>query len=73
MNTVRDELLEVIGQLSSQAPEFRLGQLVVNLSTIARGATVEAPWDVEDEELLAATRRLLANLADRNSSVTPAR
>lgn len=33
--------------------------LVANVATSARGPQVEALWDSEDEELLAAARRLL--------------
>jgi hypothetical protein len=63
MNKPREELLQAIAELSVAFPDWRFGQLVANVATAARGAQVEAIWDSEDEELLAAARRLL----ERNS------
>ncbi len=57
MSTTRTELLKVLGELSDACPEMRMGQLIANLATLARGAAVEAIWDAEDEELLAAAQR----------------
>ena len=65
----RGELLAAIAELSELAPELRLGQLIANLATLARGAKVEAVWDAEDDELLAAARRLQENYRGRNESV----
>jgi hypothetical protein len=59
MNPVRQDILRALGELSEAFPEWRLGQMIANLSVAARGATTEAIWDVEDEELLAAIRRHL--------------
>jgi hypothetical protein len=59
MTTTREDLLQVLGVLSDENPELRLGQLVTNLATLARGAQVEAIWDCEDEEFLAAANRLV--------------
>jgi hypothetical protein len=59
MTTAREELLACLGELSEVAPNLRLGQLVANVGTLAQGAKVEAIWDPEDVELLAAARRLL--------------
>jgi hypothetical protein len=55
----RSELLRVLGELSDAHPEIRLGQLVANLSYLARGPANESIWDAEDEELLAAASQLL--------------
>ncbi len=55
----RQELLRVLGELSEECPEVRLGQLIANLATLAKGLTVEAIWDAEDEDLLEAARRQL--------------
>jgi hypothetical protein len=55
----RQELLALIAELSQCAPHQRLGQLVANLATLARGAKVEAVWDAEDDELATAAKRLL--------------
>ena len=61
MRTTRRELLRLLGELSDEAGDLRFGQLVTNLATLARGATVAAIWDAEDEELSEAARRLLAH------------
>jgi hypothetical protein len=72
-STARGELLSTLAQLSETFPQWRLGQMVANLATAARGAQAEAVWDSEDEELLAAARRLLERNADRaDSTASPA-
>ena len=65
----RRELLQVLSDLSEQCPEVRLGQLIANLGTLAKGPTVEAIWDVEDEELLEAARQQLEVFRARLSDV----
>jgi hypothetical protein len=40
-------------------PAWRFGQRVANVATAARGPQVEALWDREEKELLAAARRFL--------------
>jgi hypothetical protein len=69
MTNTREELLACLTELSAIAPDLRLGQLVANLATLAQGAKIEAIWDAEDEELLAAARRLLAHYRSRNATV----
>jgi hypothetical protein len=59
-NSTRQELLNVLQDLSAACPEMRFGQLIANLATLARGLSVEALWDAEDSELLEAARRQLA-------------
>ncbi|HWY88240.1 MAG TPA: hypothetical protein VNX28_16130 [Gemmataceae bacterium] len=56
ISPVRQEILDVLAELSETVPEVRLGQLMANLSYLARGLTKEAIWDMEDEELLEAAR-----------------
>jgi hypothetical protein len=46
-----------------------VGQLIANLATLARGPTVEAIWDTEDEELLQAARHQLETFLSRSSGV----
>ena len=46
-------------RLSELPPDVRFGQLIANLSNLAIGSTNEAIWDMEDEQLLAAARRLI--------------
>ena len=60
--TPGDELLAALTQLRTLFPDWRMGQLVANLTQAA--GREGAVWDVEDEQLLAAARRLIArNLA----------
>jgi hypothetical protein len=44
-----------------------MGQLVANLVTAAGGTDAGAIWDVEDEQLLAAARRLIERNRGRGS------
>jgi hypothetical protein len=67
MNAAREELLRLLAELSDVDPELRLGQLIANLATLAQGAKSEAIWDAEDEELLAAARRLLGHYHARQA------
>jgi hypothetical protein len=59
VNPAREELLQVLAELSTLFPDWRFGQLVANLASAARGPQVESVWDCEDEELLVAARRLV--------------
>lgn len=59
MTSDREEAVEALTELIAACPEMRIGQLVANLSYVARGYTQESIWDMEDHELLAATRRFL--------------
>ena len=56
INPVRQEVLQALAEISELAPEVRLGQLIANLSYLARGLSNESIWDMEDDELLAAAR-----------------
>ena len=55
----RDELLSAMQELQTLFPDWRMGQLVANLTQAAGRDREGAIWDVEDEELLAAARRLI--------------
>lgn len=61
-----DELLEAVSELRLLFPDWRMGQLIANLVTAAGGVDAGAIWDMEDEQLLAAARRLI----ERNRSRT---
>ncbi len=66
MNTlVRDELIELLAELRQRLPSMRLGQLIANMATVARGPVQGAIWEAEDDELLAAMRWQLQQLASR--------
>jgi len=60
-NTHRRELLEILDELSNEFPDWRFGQMITNLATLARGPEVESIWDAEDPELIDAARQLLEN------------
>jgi len=65
---VRQEILHVMEELSDCCPKVRFGQLIANLSYLAKGPTNEAIWDVEDEELLVAARKHLAERRSKQAS-----
>ena len=56
---VRQEVLRLLGELSTVAPEVPLGQLMANLATLVCGPSAEAIWEVTDAELLEAAREHL--------------
>lgn len=63
--TVHDELIESLAELRRALPSMRLGQLIANMATVARGAVAGAIWEAEDDELLGAIRWQLQQLASR--------
>jgi hypothetical protein len=69
MSAVRQEVLQVLAELSEVVPEVRLGQLIVNLSYLARGLSNESIWDMEDDELLTVARRHLEEWRARRGAV----
>lgn len=66
---MRHEVLQVLAELSEVMPEVRFGQLLVNLSYLARGPSSDAIWDMEDEELLKAARQCLEEWRSRHGAV----
>ena len=65
---VRQEILHVLADLSACCPDVRFGQLLANLSYVAKGPTNEAIWEMADEELLVAAQQHLAALSTRHAS-----
>jgi hypothetical protein len=65
----RAELLKLLAEISAAYPDMRMGQLIANLATLARGPQVESIWDAEDDELIPAAKEQLRVLLDRNSQV----
>jgi len=61
----RDELMDSLAELRRALPSMRLGQLIANMATVARGAVSGAIWEAEDHELLSAIRWQLQQLASR--------
>ncbi len=56
---VGDELMGALAELRTLFPDWRLGQLVASLVQAAGRDGEGAVWEVEDEQLLAAARRLI--------------
>ncbi|MBI2803944.1 MAG: hypothetical protein HYX68_03060 [Planctomycetes bacterium] len=54
-----DELVDALSELRILFPDWRMGQLIANLVTAAGGMDANAIWDMQDEKLLAAARRLI--------------
>jgi hypothetical protein len=65
---IRQDVLRILAELSECCPEVRFGQLIANLSYLAKGPSNEALWDVEDEELLAAARKHLEERRNKEAS-----
>ena len=62
----RNELMEVLTEISRISPEIRLGQLVCWLTDLTDTKYTTSPVsDIEDEELLPAAKRHLALLRTR--------
>jgi hypothetical protein len=66
---LKRDILIALAELVEQCPDVRFGQLIVNLSCIARGPTPEAVWHMEDDELLMATKSHLEDFPRRHSGI----
>ena len=64
--SVAQDLTEAIGELRQLFPDWRLGQLIANLALAAGSTDNAAIWDIEDEQLLGAARRLIERNRGRN-------
>jgi hypothetical protein len=72
ITSTRRELLQILAELSEFIPDVRLGQLVANLSYLARGPSNASVWDAEDEEMLEAARKHLDQWRARRNVSVPA-
>lgn len=68
-DSVRGELFRALEELSESCPEYRLGQMIANLAFLASGPSVEAVWNVEDQDLLSAARKHLEDWKRRHATV----
>ena len=59
MTNERQQVLEVLGELSTLHPDMRMGQWMLMFAELARGQGPEAIYDVEDEELILVMRAFL--------------
>jgi hypothetical protein len=61
IDSTRRELLRLLEELSETCPEYRFGQMVLNLAFLARENGDSMAWHVEDAELVEAARKHLAD------------
>ena len=64
---IRIELLAALAEIGTLFPDWRLGQTLANLAMAAGHPEAGAVWDLEDDEALAAARRLIERNAGRQS------
>jgi hypothetical protein len=64
----RTELLAALAELGRAHPNWRLGQTLSNLAMGAGRLDAGGVWDLEDEEALAAARRLLGHRAETSAT-----
>ncbi len=60
------ELIEVLNELRGAYPDWRLGQMLCNVATWAKGAGSGAIWDMEDSEFIQTARDRLKHRANSN-------
>ncbi len=66
---LKQDILRALVELVDHTPDIRFGQLIANLAVIARGATPEAVWDMEDDELLEAVKSHIGDYNHRHVEV----
>jgi hypothetical protein len=66
---LKRDILRALSELVEHTPDVRFGQLIANLSVIARGPTPEAIWDMEDDELLDAIKSHVEDYERRHADV----
>ena len=58
-DSIREELLAALAELGQRHPQWRLGQTLANVAMSAGRLEAGGVWDLEDDEALAAIRRML--------------
>jgi hypothetical protein len=66
IDPTRRELLSVLEELSAACPEYRLGQMLLNLAFMVREGGDRSLWDLDDAKLIEAARKHLADWHDRH-------
>ncbi len=69
IDPTRSELPRSLEALSDSCPESRFGQMIAVLVMLAGEDAEDAIWEMEDEELLAAARKHLADWSERHAPV----
>jgi len=59
INAMDDELMTALAELRAIFPDWRMGQLIANLAQAAGREGGAAVWEIEDEDLRGAARRLI--------------
>jgi hypothetical protein len=67
---IRAELLAALAELGRLHPNWRLGQTLSNLAMAAGRLDAGGVWDLEDDEALAAARRLLGHRTQEPATTT---
>ncbi len=71
-SALKQQILQAFSELIEHPPgDLRFGQLIANLAVIAKGPTAEAVWDMEDDELLDATKSHVKDYDRRHISGQP--
>jgi len=63
------EILAKLGEVSVRCPEFRFGQLIAAVGTLAEDEAESSLWDIEDADFLAALNRFAADIAERRGRI----
>lgn len=61
IDPTRLELLKLLEELSAACPEYRFGQLVLNLAFLVREDGDSQAWHIDDGEFVEAARKHLAD------------
>jgi hypothetical protein len=69
IDPTRRELLSVLEELSATCPEYRLGQMLLNLAFMVREGGDRSLWDLEDAELIDVGRKHLEDWHNRHGGV----
>lgn len=71
IDPTRRRLLDLLEELSAECPEYRFGQMLLNLAFLVREDGEQALWQLGDDELIVAARKHLDDWGDRRrSSIT---
>ncbi len=72
MTPERKEILRLLEEFAERYPDWRFGQLVMNVTNLANDGTPRNIWDIEDGDFLRAARSHLQHLSERAAPVQPA-
>jgi hypothetical protein len=70
--THADVVTRILAQLDEvrvRCPEFRFGQLIAAIGTLAEDETGSSLWDVEDADFLSALNRFASDMAGRDGVI----